>query len=641
MSDSSHNLEKKMLKTYLKNMEYLKKYENALFTRVENLSTQLENGVEEEYTLDFTEDRLNVLDIKTNSYLYESDPIYDAQYKCSKFYPNSNEAISLIKSKKIERNRDPKYKVDSFKFINEYIDKMEKNSAEYTVFSEIGKYIFIGTLLGIHIAQLHKKIKAKNYLILENSLELFRISLFFCNYKKIAATSKLFFIVEEKPLNIRDTLRRFLKNQSKYNHIFKYSIASSKYNADFQTLSEIITLENPLLYTFSDYLGAYGRGIEYIHKEYKILNFTSVDKVFNNKPALYIGPGPSLSEHIKFIKKAKDKFVLICLASTLKLLSEHDIVPDIIISIDASTIIRKQFDVPKKYYCDSILLISSKIDGQIIKKLKKDNIYMVQDSIEFFEGFGILRGNSSGEIGYSLCCYFNIKELYLIGMDVALNQKTKSTHDESYYVNQEIDSNEHSFFSHGELDFDKDMIKVKGNFCDEVYTTRRYLQLIFNYNQISQNNTANMKVYNLSNGAYLEHTLPLKSKKIKLDNFKTIKKKKLKSKMSKHFDEYSKNYFTPKEMEELTIELNLAKQLLHILNKCIKKDEKRIFDKSFESQNKSSFVIQIINLYYDLLNPYKNILEQKKKKNSQKLNMLQLIQLKQILEFYICKLQIK
>ncbi len=640
MEDSLNKLQKKMFSTYSKNLQFLEDHDNNLYHRILELSDGLDNGLEEKYTIDYENDKLNIIDVQTENYLYENEPYYDAQYKCSKFYPNSNESISLISTQKIEKIRDPKYSIDSFEYINEYIRIMDKKNIENTILPSIGKYVFIGTLLGIHISKLHEKIRACNYLIIEESLEIFRLSLFFCNYKKLSKNSSLFFIVNEDTLTFREILRKFLKTQSQYNHFLKYSLASNKYMNTFQTLSEVVTLENPLLYTFSDYLGAYGRGVEYIRDEYKILNFTKLNKVFKSKPVLYIGPGPSLSTHIKFIKKSKKKFVIICLASSLKLLSNNDIVPDVIISIDASTIIRKQFDVPKKYYYNSLLLVSSKIDKQISKKLNKKNLYMVQDSIEFFENFGILRGNSSGELGYSLCCHFNIKELYLIGMDVSLNQKTKSTHDESYYINKKIQSNEHTFLSYGQLDFDKDMITVRGNFQEKVYTTRRYLQLIYNYNKISQSKPLGMKVYNLSEGAYLDQTVSLEVEKIKIKKFKSINKKKFHLKTFEQFDLYSKNYFNKDELSGIKEELLVAGNLLKHLKNCINKGELKTFEKKLKQCNISSFIVQIINLYYELLNPYKNIVE-KNKKIHQKLNMIQLEQIRKILEFYICKIQIK
>lgn len=633
-------IQNRILKTYKKNIEFLESYDNQLFQRVSLLSAELEKNVlKENFSLEFSNDKFNILDLRKKKYLYTNDPYYDALYKVSRYYPNMQAAISLITTKRIEKIRDPKYLVDSFDYVNEYIDIINNNRVlENKKFKTVGKYIFIGTLLGVHIEKLHRKIKARNYLILEDSLEIFRLSLFFCDYKKIAKKSNVVFVVELESLDFRMILREFLKSDSQYNNILKYSLASIQSKQSLQKLTEIIALENPLLYSFSDYLGAYGRGIEYIKNEYKVLNFTEISGLFENKSVLYLGPGPSLSENIKFIKKAKNSFVVVCLASTLKLLSDNDIVPDIIISIDASTLIRKQFDVPRKYYKDSILIVSSKIDKKIVKKLNKENLFMVQDSIEFFEGFGILTGNSSGEIGYSLCCAFNVKELYFIGMDAALNQKTKSTHDKSYYINKEMKNDDYTFSDFGELDFDKDIVKVKGNFQDEVYTTRRYLQLIYNYNQVSKNRNSDMNVYNLSDGAYLEGIKPLKAKQINLDNKKELNKKSLRKNILKIFNQNSKNKFKKQEKYEMTEDKRVAMKLLVGIKK---QEENECFIEKFNKialKNSSSIIVQILNLYFDLLNPYINFLDDNKINTQQKLNMIQLEQIRKVLEFYKCKI---
>ncbi|GEM_PF-889257 len=633
-------IENSIIKTYKKNINFLEGYDTQLFQKVCLLSTKLEKKeIKENFSLEFSSGKFNILDLNNKEYLYQGDPYYDAEYKESKFYPNIQEAISLILTEKIENKRNPKYEVDSFEYVNEYITLIEQHSLlANKKFSSIGKYFFVGTLLGIHIQKLHEKIKSKNYFIFEKSLELFRLSLFFCDYKKVAKKSNLFFAVELDELDFRTVLRKFFKNDSQYNNIVKYTLSSTRYKTDLQKLTEVIALENPLLYSFSDYLGAYARGVEYIKNGYKILNFKNLNRNFENKPILYIGPGPSFSKNIKFIKKASKSFILVGLASTLKLLSDNDIILDIVISIDASNLISRQFDVPPKYYKNSVLLVSSKIDKKIVKKLNKKNLFMIQDSIEFFEGFGILRGNSSGEIGYSLCCHFKPKGLYLIGMDVALNQKTKNTHDKSYYINTELNREDYSFSDFGELDFDKDIIKVKGNFQDEVYTTRRYLQLIYNYNQITRKINHDFNLYNLSDGAFLDGMKGLKVKNIDLEKFEKIKKSDLYEGIIDSFNKSSKINFNKQEKKEMKKDKKLSIELLMIARNCKKRND---FYQNFTKISLTcpeSFVLQLLSLYYDVINPYVHLFENNKKNIQDKVNMIQLEQITKILEFYKCKI---
>ena len=640
MSDELIEIESMMLENYINNMKFLKKHDASLFSRIEELSQYIENdSLKQRYSLEVQNNQLNILDIKNNSKLYKDEPYYDANYKKSRYYPNIQESISLIKTDKIKHIRNPKYEIDSFEYLNEYIQLIcDKEILKNKKFKYIGKYVFIGTLLGIHIEKLHKKIQSKNYLIVEDSLEIFRLSLFFCNYKKIAKKSNIIFMVELNKSELQMGLKTFLKNDFEYNHIIKYTLASSKYRDSLESFVQNISLENPLLYTFSDYLGAYSRGVDYILDDYKILNFIDNKEIFKDKSALYIGPGPSLSKNIKFIKESQNKFVLVCLASTLKLLSQNNITPDIIISIDASTNIIRQFDVPKKYFKNSIVVISSKTDHTLVKKLNKDNLYMVQDSLEFFRGFGILMGNSSGEMGYSLCSHFNFKDLYLLGMDVSLNQKTRSTHDKSYYENREISNSDYMFSDFGELDFDNDILKVKGNFQEYVYTTRRFLQIISNYNHVTRNKNSNMKVYNLSNGAYLESVIPLKAKKVPLDGIEEINKKSFLKSIGQVFEKSSKRNFDMTENLEMKKDKKLCCKLLKTVEEV--KKEEAFYKKFLNMKEKKpvSFIIQILSFYYELINPYINLLKEEQRISQKKLNMIQLKQIRNILEFYKCKI---
>lgn len=637
MSSNLTQIQNNMLSIYNNNMNFLKKYDVDLFKRIEIFSKKIEdNNISERYVIDIEKNMFNIIDVSLQDKLYKAEPYYDSEYKISRYFPNMQDGISLIRMKKIDEIREPRYTIDCFKYINKYFDlykNKNKNKIQNKIFKYIGKYAFVGTLLGIHIEKLHKKIQAKKYLILEDSLEIFRLSLFFCNYKKISKKSKITFAIELDDLDLRRSIKFFLKEDFSYNHIIKYTLASNKYKKSLEKLTEQFALENPLLYPFSDYLGAYKSGIKYIQDGYKVLNFTKIKGLFENKPVLYLGPGPSLSKNIEFIKKAEKYFILICLASTLRLLSDNKIVPDIIISIDASTLIVKQFEVPKKYYENSIVLTSTRTDWAIIKKLNKKNLFMIQDSIEFFKNFGILRGNSSGEIGYSLCCYFNIKELYFLGLDVALNQKTKSTHDASYYINKEMNQSDYEFSEFGELDFNKDIIKVQGNFQKEVYTTRRYQQLIYNYNEVTRSNTSNINVYNLSDGAYLEGIPPLKIEKIDFDTLKKIRKKKLHTNIIEYFDEKSKINHNKNEKTEIKMDKKLANELLTVLV-----DDNKRFNEifyNFKRANPVSFIIQILDFYFYVITPYTSFLDNGEKNMKKKIENTEVKQIKQILKFYL------
>ena len=194
------------------------------------------------------------------------------------------------------------------------------------------------------------------------------------------------------------------------------------------------------------------------------------------------------------------------------------------------------------------------------------------------------------------------------------------------------------FSDFGELDFDKDIIKVKGNFQEQVSTTRRYLQLIYNYNQVTRNINQEINLYNLSNGAFLEGIKPLKVKNININKLIKIKKNSLHKSILDSFNKNSEINFNKKEKNEMKKDKKLSKDLLSIVHNCKKM---KAFYKSFDKISLNyteSFIVQILNLYFDLLNPYVNLFENNKKSIQQKVNMMQLEQIAKILEFYTCKI---
>ncbi len=58
---------------------------------------------------------------------------------------------------------------------------------------------------------------------------------------------------------------------------------------------------------------------------------------FLNIPAIIVSAGPSLDKNVAYLKYARDKALILCVDTALRTLFNHDIKPDIVVSIDAST----------------------------------------------------------------------------------------------------------------------------------------------------------------------------------------------------------------------------------------------------------------------------------------------------------------
>jgi hypothetical protein len=72
---------------------------------------------------------------------------------------------------------------------------------------EFNKFIFLGTLLGIHLNDIDKELNSKAYLILEENIEIFRLSMFLTDYESLHKNSKLFFCINE---NEKEFTKKFI-----------------------------------------------------------------------------------------------------------------------------------------------------------------------------------------------------------------------------------------------------------------------------------------------------------------------------------------------------------------------------------------------------------------------------------------------
>jgi len=479
---------KKLLKQYIKNINYFKEHHTTLHNQIIDIEEGLKTH--QRYHLESVNKSLNIYDMQTQTLLIQKESKFDASFKAHQIDNTTKQSIKLIQTQPIDFEKSFDYGIDSYDFIDKYIKKIKFNNIKLKEY----KFIFCGVVLGLDINEIIKNSKATSCIFIEEDIELFRLSLFIVPYFKISKKTKPFFAIGENYLN---TFDKFISNNSKLNHFIKYSIANDSYKNICTKLILQIELNNPLMYTFSEYLGSYKRGLEYINSFAKLIQFKSNLK---SKHILYLGAGPSLEKEIKFIKKNKNKFIIIALGATLKLLEQHKIKPDIIISIDGSSKIVNQFNhLNKEFFKDIPIILSLNTNKKVLKHINKKDCYFIQTSTVFYENQPNFTGNSAGEIGLGIILELNPLDIYLLGFDLSIdkNKTHISTHK--------------STISKSELDM---AIKYKGNIQDSVFTINRFLQIKRNFEEVLQ--TTNIDIFNLSDGIHIEYTKSFKITNINL-----------------------------------------------------------------------------------------------------------------------------
>ncbi len=594
---------------FLNNLTFFKQNNKDLYEKL----VAFEKLNIENYSIEFIDNRFELLDIKNKTTFYNIDPFVDAINRVNNF--EFSNAFSLIKLEPYEKRNHYENEINAYLYINDFINKFTETS------TEINKFVFIGTLLGVHINDFHNSINAKSYLIIEPNIEIFRLSMFMTDYTTLAKSSKLFFAIAENEFNFQKTVDDFLEYQEEYNNLIHYELSDETNRAIIDKLSLQFTQSSQMRYPFSEYLISLKRGFKYfIESKNKIINLSKNYDFLENKKVLFLGAGVSLAKNIEWLYTNQNKFVIVASSAVLKHLQILDIIPDIIILIDGQKdCMLDQFNVKKSMYENSTILCSIKIDEDLYEIIKDSNVFFMQNSLELFKDFGFLSGITVGDIGTDILLRLGAKELYLLGVDASLDPKTGKTHLGTHRSSRKINLNNTST---NNVNFQNNIIYVKGNLQEKVPTFIEYTEMIEHLSHKLQLLDKSYKIYNLSDGAYFKNTTPLEIRNLHLENNKDINKLILKDFLVNSLKQINKQRLNNLDIKEIQKEQKILKKLSSF------RDEKD-FIKNFNILQKNfpfSIIINILDKYFKLILPYYTFL-----KNKQDANQILTTQLNKIL----------
>jgi hypothetical protein len=636
MIEAHIQLQKALTTTFLANLVFLSEYDNELFHRIDELSRMIESGIyREKYALDFVEENgdFDIYDIVNDKYLYNKNPkrINDELVKNVEF----NEKNSIFTIENIFSFKNP-LKIDfdkrfNIEDISESTHLTQNNIFAYSNIlkdflenkkkrlKKIEKFIFIGTLLGRHIPRIANKIDANFYLVCERNLEIFRLSLFTVDYTILAKNSGVIFSIMDDSITEEEKLSNFFNINSLENYMIKFSTTGINIEKYIDKLLSGLIAIKPTSYDYVRYLYTYiNRTTQVLNSDYKILLLNKIKEKFNlfeNTPVLFLAAGPSLDENIEWIKKNQKKFIIVTIGAAYKKLLKNSIKIDIIFTLDEQFILDSlQFDDESVSLIDkdTIILASTITNKRISKKFNQSNLFFYEVFLPFYKDNIALGGFSVGELSVACLLNMNIKEIYLLGLDLALNQKTGSTHMEdnssssiSYNLEKKQDK---TFFSLRE-----GLIKVKGNLEEEVYTTGVFYSSIKYMEKFLINKDPNTIVYNLSShGAFFENSIPKKIDEVTVDNYSNID---LHNNLLGQFKEYSSRFLDNESKLKIKKEIEFIKNFLSIDFYKYKEISVKDYIEFFELTTKltslitnyefkSSSISQVLRNYLQIILPY-------------------------------------
>lgn len=569
----NENIQTKAIETYNNNMKFLEETHKSKYEKLRLFESGLELGeIKERYILEYKNNYFDIYDTKENTWIYNTDSI---KY--------SKEVVENINFSSTENSFKTFYGIDYEDEIAEksknlsilsdvafgnapIIDYVNRNLPKNEEMKEIFIYYIFGTGLGLHIPLIHKKISAKLYLIIEPSLEIFRLSLFVTDYSKLAKITTLMLSISENDDEFRERFQNLYAKSSAYNHYIKFFMFSKNFDRYITTIQHSLVAQGHLLFAYNRELLSLSRTYQYLKENFNYIDISKQQnlKVFENKKVILLGAGPSLNKNLEFIKSNQNKYIIIAVYTLIPYLEKYDIKPDFICQYDENT--KSMVSVFNKiqnrdFFANTVFLFSSHICRELINFFPKKNVYLFQALYNAKRDFGFLTSPSIGEITYALIQILGAKDISLLGIDMALDPDTGKSHHAEYDFDISKNVDENSTLENFNLR--KNKMIVKGNFLDEVETLSVFKASIEHMNMFTRKykRFGETKIYNLSNGAYLEETIPLKPENIDVSMFEDLDKNLLNEVMHDNFTTISSNEFTAEDIEYNELKLEHALKL--------------------------------------------------------------------------------
>ncbi|MBU0720418.1 DUF115 domain-containing protein [bacterium] len=568
-------IELQAMRNYENNLKFLSNNNPSLFKKIQLFDLGQENeDLQARYDLEYKENYFDVKDIASNNYLYNMDSIKYSQqvaqninYKKTSFLFNGMLDYEISKEQMQKIQEQKAFAYNNIKDILPIMKYAMELAPKSTTMKHIDKFIFIGTGLGLHIADVHRQIHSTEYLIIEDDLELFRLSLFTTAYHEIAQDANLHFSISKNENEFTAVMAGFLEGSFFNNRYIKYFHFPAHSTNKMKLIQNNLATQTHQIFPYDIQLEKCLRPLKRIKQEYKTIDISKKfpESAISQKPLLILAAGPSMKKNLDWLKTNKDKFIILAVTAVLKTLHDNNIKPDIVTHIDGvesegnSCMVHFEGFNAKEFLKDSLFILGSHTPNSVLDLVKKENVFFFESFTFYFKNFGSLSTPCIGSTSTVLSLWLNAKEIYLLGLDLALDQETGATHsgDHEYNATHDLSNTDEIDYT---ISLRNNLIPIKGNFSKTVFSTPIFIASVQSlYNNIPQIIDDSQTIYNLNDGAYFYQTTPLKIENI--NKYKDIDKKDLAVELNALFNSKSKSKLDQEDMASLKKRLNNAKEV--------------------------------------------------------------------------------
>lgn len=383
--------------------------------------------------------------------------------------------------------------------------------------------VVFGTGLGYHIEWLIENYEIMHMHIIDIDVELIKPSLYTINWEKVLSYFQQPYRSISFTVGVNDPI---LITGEIVNKIWEIHPAFGivTYVYEHYENQQINIIKESVKERFLDVLRGYGFFDDEIWAvEHTAGNISNNIPVYygdhkvpdsNTVPAFIVASGPSLDTTIDYIKKNRENAVIFSCGTAVNRLLEEGVTPDFHIEIERTkdTYDKLMFKYDEHLFRDLFIVAASNVYPEVFKITSESAMFLKGDDagMVFFEDTQdierLYHVNPTVTNGaFALCSSMGFKEVYMFGTDFGYTDPKKHHSRGTVYDDKDFVFFKEEFPS---------SIKVKGNFRDYVYTEDIFL---FSKNVLEKQirNNKNMVVYNTSDGAFIEGTVPLNPSSLK------------------------------------------------------------------------------------------------------------------------------
>jgi hypothetical protein len=247
--------------------------------------------------------------------------------------------------------------------------------------------------------------------------------------------------------------------------------------------------------------------------------------------------------------------------------------------------------------------------------LKKESVFFFENGTSYKKELGNLSAFCVGSTTYFLLIALGVSELYLLGLDLALDFNTGKTHITNHPDSRSLNISK-NLDEVDTITFRDTVITVDGNLRPTVFTTPDFAYSVDVINTVSTGfKEDKQQVYNLSDGAKFSNTIETDAASLEMNSFSTIDKKILHVNIQNEFNENSSNCLSYDESNEIIKRILNAKSIKNTIElwQENKFDTTKKFLESlgtlvqqlcYSSSNESYDLALIYQEYLKIISPY-------------------------------------